>query len=227
MSHPQNLQPFAVIGQTADWLAIHKPAGIGMHSEDGEAGLVVLAEQQFDYPLWPVHRLDKVTSGIILLAKNASAAARLSALFAEHKIQKYYLAQSAQKPKKKQGWVKGDMSKGRNGSWLLQRSSNNPAITRFISHFDEQAQKRLFLLKPLTGRTHQLRVALKSLGSAIDGDSRYGGDNADRTYLHAFMLCFRDESDGCAAQDIVLSCLPDHGHWASLPETWQAPWQIL
>ncbi len=224
---PPDSQPFSVIDQTEDWLAIHKPAGIGMHSEDGEAGLVVLAEQQFACPLWPVHRLDKVTSGIILLAKNANAAARLSALFAEHKIQKYYLAQSAQKPKKKQGWVKGDMNKGRNGSWLLQRSNHNPAVTRFISHYDEQQQKRLFLLKPLTGRTHQLRVALKSLGAAIDGDDRYGGERADRTYLHAFMLCFRDEVSGADPQDIVLTCLPQHGDWAALPDQWLTPWQLL
>ncbi|MCD8531217.1 MAG: hypothetical protein LRY66_07610 [Saccharospirillaceae bacterium] len=119
------------------------------------------------------------------------------------------------------------MTKGRNGSWMLQRSSSNPAITRFISHFDERRQTRLFLLKPLTGRTHQLRVALKSLGAAIDGDSRYAGDPADRTYLHAFMLCFRDESDDGDAQDIVLTCLPEQGSWASLPEDWQTPWQIL
>lgn len=224
---PYSLLPFSVIAQTPDWLAIHKPAGVGMHSEDGQAGLVVLAEQQFACPLWPVHRLDKVTSGIILLAKNAATAARLSTLFAEHKIQKYYLAQSTQKPGKKQGWIKGDMTKSRNGNWILQRSTNNPAITRFLSHYDEQQQKRLFLLKPLTGRTHQLRVALKSLGAAIDGDKRYGGNRAERTYLHAFMLCFRDLNPDASAEDIILTCAPDDGHWSCLPDAWQTPWKIL
>src|SRR5690606_36343458 len=68
-----------------DWLAINKPAGIGMHSEDNVAGLVVQASNAFGQPLWPVHRLDKVTSGVLLLATSASGAARLSALFAEHK----------------------------------------------------------------------------------------------------------------------------------------------
>ena len=49
---------------------------------------------------------------------------------------------------------------------------------------------RLFILQPKTGKTHQLRVAMKSLGSPILGDALYGGDSADRTYLHAYQLSF-------------------------------------
>lgn len=205
---------FTLLAQGEDWLAIDKPIGLSMHSEEDEAGLVVQASRQFERPLWPVHRLDQVTSGILLLATSAKGAARLGELFAQHKIQKTYLAQTSFKPKKKQGWVKGDMEKGRNGSWLLCRTLANPAITYFTSHFDEHLQKRLFVLTPKTGKTHQLRVAMKSLGAPIDGDSRYGGLPADRTYLHAYQLEWFDE---LTQQTLKLTCPPTLGLWAALP----------
>lgn len=199
-----------LLAQGEDWLAINKPINIGMHTEGDEKGIVVLASEYFQRPLWPVHRLDKVTSGILLLATSEAGARRLSGLFSEQKFSKTYLAQSSQRPKKKQGWIKGDMSKGRNGSWLLKRSMNNPASTYFTSRYDEQLGTRLFILQPHTGKTHQLRVALKSLGSPIDGDQRYGGLPADRTYLHAYQLSWQD---GEQLQEII--CPPTEGTWVS------------
>lgn len=221
MSHTPLSLPLVASGH--DWIAINKPAGIGMHSEDGESGLVVLAEALFQRPLWPVHRLDKVTSGLLLLATSASGAARLSALFAAHRIQKFYRAQSLSRPHKKQGWIKGDMGKGRNGSWLLLRTQNNPAITRFISAYDDTSQRRTFLLQPLTGRTHQLRVALKSLGSPIEGDRRYGGAAAARTFLHACALSWQDEQPDGHHQPVTLVCQPQDPGWADIPDLWQDP----
>lgn len=214
--------PFSIIRQTDDWLAIAKPEGIGMHTEENQKGIVVSAAEQLGTELWPVHRLDKVTSGILLLAKNKMAAARLSRLFSEHKVQKYYLAASAEKPKKKQGWIKGDMAKSRNGSWKLLRTQDNPAITRFVSQHHEQSGLRLYLLKPTTGKTHQLRVALKSLGAPILGDQRYGGKPADRTYLHAFALCFEDNGEL-----IQLLLQPHSGNWPDRPTAWQQPEQCF
>lgn len=216
-----------LLARGSDWIALNKPAGIGMHTEDDETGLVVQASAAFGQPLWPVHRLDKVTSGILLLATSASGAARLSALFADHQMRKYYRAQSHSRPQKKQGWIKGDMSKGRNGSWLLQRSLNNPAITRFISAYDEPSQTRTFLLHPLTGRTHQLRVAMKSLGSPIDGDQRYGGTEADRTYLHACALCWDETNADGSTTPVRLICPPAEGDWASVAPEWLSPWQMF
>jgi len=221
-SPPSSGPGLDVIQQTDHWLALYKPEGINMHSEDGEAGIVVLASEQLGMPLYPVHRLDKVTSGLLLLAKDSATAARLSALFAEHNIQKYYLAQSSGKPSKKQGWVKGDMAKGRNGSWLLKRSMENPAITRFISSYDDTLKQRLFLLMPKTGKTHQLRVALKSLGCPIEGDSRYAGKATDRTYLHAYALHWQDD-DGVHQ----ITALAKTGTWAQLPVGWDNPWNLV
>ncbi len=179
---------FSVKLNHADFVILDKPAGIGMHSEQ-QAGLVVQASQQLGIELYPVHRLDKVTSGLLILAKHADAAARFGQLFEQHAIGKQYLAVSDRKPSKKQGWIKGDMCKSRRGSWKLLRTLQAPAVTQFVSAASS-AGHRLYLLQPHTGRTHQLRVAMKSIGAPILGDSRYGGSEAPRTLLHACQLHF-------------------------------------
>lgn len=181
-----------IIYQTDDFIIIYKPCGLSVHKDQSEIGLTTLLAEQFDVPqVWLVHRLDKVTSGLLILALNAKSAAEFFRLFSEHRIQKTYLALSNQKPKKKQGLIVGDMQKARNGAWKLCQSKENPAITRFESVSCEP-NLRLFILKPQTGKTHQLRVAMKSLGSPILGDSLYGKniENIDRTYLHAARLQF-------------------------------------
>ncbi|WP_417614841.1 TIGR01621 family pseudouridine synthase [Oceanisphaera sp.] len=172
-----------------DYLVINKPAGIGMHQEGADPGLVRLLSEQLGEQLYPVHRLDKITTGVLLLARNSTANRELSRQFAERSTRKWYLALSASKPTKKQGLIKGDMEKARGGSWKLARSQNNPAVTRFYSCLLAE-RLRGFLLQPETGKTHQLRVALKSQGCPILGDERYGGGPADRGYLHAWQLRF-------------------------------------
>jgi tRNA pseudouridine32 synthase/23S rRNA pseudouridine746 synthase len=168
---------------------INKPAGIGMHQEGDSPGLVRRLSEELGEPLYPVHRLDKMTTGVLLLARTVEANRELSRQFAERRTRKLYLALSDRKPGKKQGLIRGDMEKARGGSWKLTRGSANPAITRFYSTPLAEGL-RAFLLQPHTGKTHQLRVALKSLGSPILGDDRYGGSPADRGYLHAWKLDF-------------------------------------
>ncbi|PSJ47591.1 TIGR01621 family pseudouridine synthase [Zobellella endophytica] len=172
-----------------DYYVINKAAGIGMHQEGDAPGLVRLLSETLGEPLYPVHRLDKMTTGALLLARTPAANRELSVQFAERKTRKLYLALSDRKPVKKQGLVRGDMEKARGGSWKLARSQSNPASTRFHSCLLGEGL-RGFVLQPYTGKTHQLRVALKSLGSPILGDERYGGTPADRGYLHAWRLGF-------------------------------------
>jgi tRNA pseudouridine32 synthase/23S rRNA pseudouridine746 synthase len=172
-----------------DFLVLDKPSGISFHSEF-EPGVVALAEAQFGLKLYAVHRLDKGTSGLLLLAKSSEAAAKLAELFQSQQIQKFYLALTDQKPKKKQGWVKGDMVQARRSAWKLTGTLSNPAISYFVSAFYEVEGRRVFLVKPFTGKTHQVRVALKSVSAAILGDALYQGSAADRLYLHAYALYF-------------------------------------
>lgn len=199
-----------IVYQTDDFIIIYKPCGLSVHKDQSEIGLTTLLAEQLGVPqVWLVHRLDKVTSGLLILALNAESAAEFFRLFAEHRIQKTYLALSNQKPKKKQGLIVGDMQKARNGAWKLCPSKENPAITRFESVSCEP-NLRLFILKPQTGKTHQLRVAMKSLGSPILGDLLYGKntENIDRTYLHAARLQFEFKGQ---AFDVFTP--PKEGEW--------------
>ncbi|WP_196140556.1 TIGR01621 family pseudouridine synthase [Aliikangiella sp. G2MR2-5] len=178
-----------IIFENNELIIVHKPDNTSFHIDNDDAGFFNLVSEFTGIKLWPVHRLDKLTSGLIIFAKSASIAAELGKLFEQHKIKKTYLAISDKKPKKKQGKIIGDMKKVRSGSWKLSNSKENPAITHFFSHSIE-AGKRLFWLEPKTGKTHQLRVALKSIGSPILGDKRYSGSDADRGYLHAYKIEF-------------------------------------
>ncbi|MDG6773056.1 TIGR01621 family pseudouridine synthase [Thiomicrorhabdus sp. ZW0627] len=220
-----------VLFQNQDFVVIDKPEGLNVHSEDS-AGLVVLLKQQLAVEeLYPVHRLDKMTSGLMLFALNKSTAQTFQRLFEAHEVQKYYLAISDQKPKKKQGTIKGDMLPARRGSWKLAKSNDNPAITRFVS-VSVQPGERLFLLKPVTGRTHQIRVALKSISAPICGDERYASaevaKHEDRGYLHAYAVEFE-----LFSEHYRFVCKPEHGRRFLSPqcrhkiEEWWAPWDVF
>jgi tRNA pseudouridine32 synthase/23S rRNA pseudouridine746 synthase len=184
------------------------------------------------------------------LAKNKRAASELSKQFAAQTVQKYYIALIDLKPKKKQGMIKGDMKKARNGDWKLTTSQDNPAITHFFSFALKQnsfmnssiASKsksggqqahlldpalRLCVVKPTSGKTPQIRVALKSLGTPIVGDKRYKGSQADRLYLHSYAIQFKYNEEFIQA-----SCLPESGslfsnissHLAEIPTPWLMQW---
>lgn len=203
---------FPLCYQHPDFVVINKPAGVSVHKDDQAVGLTEKIAQQLGLPqVWLVHRLDKVTSGLLILALNANAAAEFYRLFSSHQIRKTYWALANHKPKKKQGKIIGDMQKSRNGAWKLCHSQQNPAITEFHS-YAIAPNLRQFELRPKTGKTHQLRVAMKSLGSPILGDALYGGDPADRVYLHAYQLAFCYQQ-----QDILIQALPTSGEkWAEI-----------
>ena len=181
---------YQVIADERDFIVINKPAEVHLHSQDGTPGVLAQAEADLGIKLYSVHRLDTLTSGLIILAKSSEAAAEFTRMFSAHLVQKYYLALAKGKPKKKQGWVIGDMAKSRRSMHKLLRTTDNPAITQFFSHSIGDGE-RLYLLKPHSGKTHQLRVALASIGTPILGDTLYGGATADRGYLHAYSLDFQ------------------------------------
>lgn len=137
-----------------------------------------------------------------MFAKTPEAARELITAFRGRQVQKYYVAITNRKPAKKMGTVSGDMTKGRRGSWMIQRTSINPTVTRFLSTAIPGGEPgmRAFLLKPETGKTHQLRVALKAIGAPVLGDIRYANaDDArreDRAYLH------------CAAVRVMVGGVP-------------------
>lgn len=221
-----------IIFENHDFVIFNKPQNLNFHSEDGEAGFVVLATKQLHVEqLYSVHRLDKMTSGLIILAKTSKVANRFAKMFLNKEIQKFYLALSLRKPKKKQGWVKADMGASRRGTYKLLKTKENQAITQFHSSTC-RAGERIFLVKPHTGKTHQIRVALKSIGSPIAGDVRYANaDEAkkeDRGYLHAYALGFT-----LNGEEFSFVCPPFDGERFLSDEAqkilleWAKPWELF
>lgn len=315
-----HVEDIPILFENSSLLAINKPHGVPYHDDpvSETSGIVTLLRaqrlrqdqyhhlhsspsistphlqllQQKEERLYGVHRLDRVTSGILLFAKSPRVASVLMNKFAnnnnnrnkDHKdlddgIVKFYFGISGKKPKKKQGWVNGHMVKGRRGSYKLLPTANNDdknnynsnsfnddtdsdedverggatparnssyASTRFYtaglghlplsspqspSHHDDNGSneerseqhvrfipKTAILFRPHTGKTHQLRVAAKSLGLPLLGDARYGGGRVgvgntdimvasssssseddivsfDRTYLHASAIHFTLDSE--------------------------------
>lgn len=212
------------------FIIVSKPAGENFHSEE-EVGFVVKMSKQFGISLFPVHRLDKMTSGLVILAKNTETAAQFGKMFENRAIEKYYLAISMRKPKKKMGWIKGDMEKARRGDYKLLTTMSNPAITQFVS-CALRTHERGFLIKPHTGKTHQIRVALKSLASPIAGDERYAASDEarkeDRGYLHAYALRFTFDNE-----TFEFVSPPDVGErftsaeMKTQLERWSKPWELF
>ena len=220
-----------ILFQNSDFAIFDKPNGMSFHSEDG-AGFVVQATKLLRVEqLYSVHRLDKMTSGLIILAKSSQVANKLTKLFETRQIEKYYIAISLRKPKKKQGWVKADMGKSRRGSYKLLSTKLSPAITQFVS-CALRVHERFFLIKPHTGKTHQIRVALKSIGSPIAGDERYAFNEdalkEERGYLHAYALRFKYDE-----QEYSFICKPSFGerYLSSTCEDtlalYAAPWEFF
>lgn len=225
------MKAIELLFENSDFAIINKPANLNFHSEE-EAGVVVLATQLLHVKqLYSVHRLDKMTSGLLILAKTKQAASEFTRLFETRQIQKYYLAIALRKPKKKQGWIKGDMVSARRGNYKFSNTSQNPAITQFVST-SLRPNERLYLIKPHTGKTHQIRVALKSIGAPIAGDIRYANaDEAkkeDRGYLHAYVLRFHFKDEA-----YCFTCKPDEGErFLSLTckdqlEAYSKPWTLF
>lgn len=181
---------FDIVDNQPQFVVINKHPGVSVHKDDQDTALLIEIKRALDCErIYLVHRLDKMTSGLLLLAKTQAAASELSQAFAQREVEKYYLAISDKKPKKKQGLIKGDMAKSRRSMWKLLPTMENPAVTQFFSASADG--KRIFLCKPRTGKTHQIRVALKSIGSPIIGDPIYSPTSvADRGYLHAYSLQF-------------------------------------
>ena len=202
---------YRMVADETDYCVVAKAPGIIVHGDETRNLIDELRQATGNRDMHPAHRLDRGTSGLLIVAKSGEVNQEFAALFAQRQIHKVYLALSDHKARKSQGAIVGDMAKTRDGSWKLLHSRINPARTQFRSA-SLRPGLRLYYLLPATGKTHQLRVALKSQGAPILGDDRYGGTPADRLYLHAYQLQFvwRGETR-------CYSCLPDQGREFVIP----------
>lgn len=211
---PEPDLPIAIIEENEHFLIIDKPAGIQVHpSVSRESGTVanwITAHypeiRKVGDPDRPgiVHRLDRDTSGLLLIARTKKSFTALKNLFKDHKIKKRYLALVFGIPKEKEGVITAPIARSRRGD--RQRAALpgrhvkgiiRPAEThyRVLETFAETA---LIEASPQTGRTHQIRVHLSSIGHPVLGDQLYASKasrefstNCPHHLLHATSLAFK------------------------------------
>lgn len=187
-----------IIFEDENMVAIDKPSGL---ATQGGSGIEISVDDFISTKNWQlVHRLDKDTSGILLVAKNQKTADFLTDAFRNKTVKKTYLALVLGVVKKDSGTINIPLRKkllGKNEKVSPDFEQGKEAITNYklLKDFDDYS---LLELSPITGRTHQLRVHCKEIGHAIINDIKYGGkavirkDLCKRLCLHAQKIALDD-----------------------------------
>ena len=209
---PEEL-PLDVVYEDQDLVLVNKPAGMVVHLGAGvKSGTLVNALLHHIGTLAPaagelrpgiVHRLDRMTSGLLVVAKNDQAHRKLSSQFKNREVHKTYLALVHGRVAKERGEIGEPVGRDRRRRIRMRTSglTARQALTRYrvlgrYRHFT------LLEVKPETGRTHQIRVHLSSIGHPVVGDTLYGAPSRitiggrdektlDRNFLHAAAIRFR------------------------------------
>jgi RluA family pseudouridine synthase len=193
----------------ADLLAINKPSGM-LSLPDGynpEAPHLRTLFEPLYGRLWIVHRLDRETSGVVLLARNANTHRSLNTQFEQHTIRKTYHALVLGSPPWEELTTRQPLhtNVGKRHRTIVDPQLGKPAVThlRVLERFESWA---LIEAVPETGRTHQIRAHLYALGLPIAGDALYstgarlrtilGGPQLERLGLHAWLLEFTHPTSG-------------------------------
>jgi len=195
--------PLAVIYEDEDILVIDKPAGLTVHPAPGHPSHTLVNAVLAHCPgltmsnelVRPgiVHRLDKDTSGLIVIAKNDQAREYLVAQFKRHTVTKGYLVLIKGRLSPEQGIVEAPIGRDPHRRQRMAIvEAGKDAITRYQVR-KYLANYTLVEVSPLTGRTHQIRLHLSAIGCPVVGDPIYGIKSAhlDRQFIHAYRLGFR------------------------------------
>lgn len=186
-----------VLYEDEDLVAINKPAGLAVQ---GGSGITRHVDGMLDgltgsNGVRPrlVHRLDRETSGVLLLARSAEVARRLAAVFSGRDIDKSYVAITAPAPKSDKGRIDAPLSKGYAGDDIEKMHADEDAGKTAITDYAvltraADGAAALCAFHPLTGRTHQIRVHASISGFPLWGDRKYEAPAGDRFYLHARRL---------------------------------------
>lgn len=200
---PENIK-IDIVYEDSDIAVINKQAGLVVHPAHGHySGTLVNALLYYIKDLSGingeirpgiVHRLDKDTSGLIVIAKNDKVHAALTEMFQEKKIRKTYLAILKGKLNKSEGKIVTQIGRDKNDRKKMTVIDDAAKGKNAITNYRVISQNNLFTLVKVnieTGRTHQIRVHMRHLGYPILGDSVYGRkDNEKRQMLHAYKLEF-------------------------------------
>jgi 23S rRNA pseudouridine1911/1915/1917 synthase len=218
-----------ILAETSDYLVINKPAGLITHSDgkhveysladwvgeqypetlDVGEPMVIEYEGQQIHIARPgiIHRLDRETSGVLMIAKNQEFFEHIKLQFQEHTVRKIYTAIVLGNPRDGRGLITAPIGRSaRDIRMYACKGTRGPlrdAVTRYVvkKTYNDADHKFSYVdLYLETGRTHQLRVHMKHIGNPIIGDAVYargtvGLLGSTRTMLHAHSIMFRDRSD--------------------------------
>jgi 23S rRNA pseudouridine1911/1915/1917 synthase len=188
-------------------LIINKPAG--MLSQGDKTGddsvrdiLIAYLKERDKKPgrvfIQPVHRLDRPVSGCLVLSKTSKALPRMMKLFADQKVEKKYIAISSVKEvqwdfdeKLVQSYIVKDRSRNKVRSSETEMEGGKLSQTK-LKWLKQDGTYHVFECRPLSGRSHQIRIHMKYIGAPIFGDKKYGGTATTdkRLYLHCQELTF-------------------------------------
>jgi 23S rRNA pseudouridine955/2504/2580 synthase len=200
-----------VLYEDEEVLALNKPAGLAV-----QGGTKTVKHIDRLLSAWGeglerprlTHRLDRDTSGVLVLGKTPNAAARLSGAFAKRRAEKIYWAIVSGEPRPAQGTIELHLVKSGVGDRELVRPADpkefgaEPAETDYLTLSRAGHRATWMALRPLTGRTHQLRAHMKAIGHPILGDPKYGDDASAelsgglKLQLHARRLAIPHPSTG-------------------------------
>ena len=219
-----------VLYKDGDVIAIDKPAGLAVQGGTGTSKHLdaMLDALKFDATERPklVHRLDKDTSGVLLLARNTFAASKLTELFRGRDVRKIYWGATVGVPKPYQGKIDMALAKegGPRGERVAGDDEDGKRAVTYFSVLENAGKEAAFVaMWPRTGRTHQLRVHMNAIGTPILGDGKYGGQGAflpgaevpKKLHLHARRLILPHPRGGGRPIDVTAP-LPHH-----MAQTWK------
>jgi len=215
--------PLSIVYEDDQLIAIDKPSGLVVHPGAGtaEPTLVegLLADRTLpvsDDPARPgiVHRLDKETSGILVIAKTLRAMDSLQRQFASRTTRKHYLAVVDGTFDETDGLVDAPIGRDPAAPQRMSiRAGGKRASTEFtvLATLDDVS---LLWVRPRTGRTHQIRVHMRYTGHPVQGDDKYGGSTSERLMLHAWVLCIEHPTRGepMEFRTTVPACFPEYDY---------------
>jgi 23S rRNA pseudouridine1911/1915/1917 synthase len=212
-----------VIHENKDYIVVNKAAGLISEKSPYEA--VTVETQVFNHLLKSnrkpyigiIHRLDRVTSGVLILAKKKSILVEFNTLFSSRKVQKTYLAIVKNKPANNKGNLVNFLIKNNKEKKAgIVQSKSKDSLNCLLSYqvIGKNNFGYLLEIKPKTGRFHQIRAQLANIGLPIIGDEKYGSDQEYLPLsicLHAWKLAF--EVSGSKESQTFEAPLPNNDFW--------------